>query len=758
MKTAKKAKLRHLKKLKRKIRRKQRFALMVLTVLIMALFGRTAYIYVVHGEDFERRAVRQQVTERGVDLTITPNRGSIVDRNGQPLAVSNVVYNVILDVRLLFEEYNENNNKVQEDTVNAIYEVLGIEKDRIWGYIMENPETGTAMRDTHYLVLERMVSRQTANELIDFYPAPTHVWLEEDTLRSYPNGASTGPLVGFLRGDDSHWGLERSFNDALSGEPGRRVRLFNAQGVPITAEHRPTPGHTIVTTLDLSLQRKAVEIAQRYGQGHRAQSAQVLVMNPNTGAILAMAQYPTFDPNDPGNLELINSVALREAMGRLEGEELTNALFGLWGNHATSRSFEPGSTFKAIIGAAAMEEGLVGPNEVFFCSGSSRVLGETIHCFVRTGHGSINVVDGVARSCNPVFMEIGSRLGRQRFYDYLRDFGIGQTTGIDLHGESSFFPLTYSVSQLNPVEIATSSIGQGFNISAIQLTNAFAAVINGGYLMQPHLVAQVVDADNNIVSETTGVVRRNLLSRETSDFWRTAMIETMSPQTRGTGVGARIEGFSIGGKTGTGEQGTRLDNEYVVSFLGYLPAHDPQYLVLVLIDRPAGGESAIRGVISAMLREMMEYIIISGGILPEGVTEDPRQSISVLVENYVGGTLVDASRRLAEKGLRFETVGNGGTVINQQPLVGAQMPQGSRVLLYMSNDSGEDLVPVPDVRGMTIQEAMSALRQVGLSFTILETPTNNTRSVLLEDETIVVGQQPTNGNRVPVDSEVTLIF
>ena len=760
---------------------KQKLILATFLTAMLGLFLNMIYITVVHGDEWERNAIRQQATHNGVDRILNPNRGNIVDRNGQVLATSVTVYNIILDVRDLFA--NES-RETQERVIETLYNMLGIPQERVWGYLEPNPENPERpMRDTHYLVLQRQVPRALARDLmaeLNQNPQLERVWLEADTLRTYPHGGFVGPLVGFVRGDNSSWGLERQYNEELTGVPGRVVRMFDENGNAFTRQISPRAGYTLVTTIDLTIQQFAVEAAREHGSIHNTQSASVLVMNPNTGEVLAMAQYPTFDPNNPFDIDLINSETARAVLSEVPEDRLMSELFDIWANHTIWRSWEPGSIFKPIVAAAAMEEGLLFENETFFCTGFQVVAGTRIGCWsgpIMGGHGLMTLSESMAVSCNSTIMQIAERMGRNLFYKYKMDFGVGQLTGIDLHGEFSVAPLTYSLAQLNPVELATSAMGQGFNMTPIQSINSFAAVINGGNLMQPYIVSQIVDAHDNVVFETSPTVKRRVISQETSDFWREEMVQTFADhgpgRHSGTGRHARIDGFAIGGKTGTAQQGDRVSGEYVLSFLSYFPADNPQYVVMVVLDRP---DPFIQGVTTPqpMLRQVMENIIRHRAIPPENLSNTVGIGMgnsTVLVEDYVGRTLNETTRALQSKGLVFEVIGNGSTIMSQQPLHGSRVAPGSRIFLYLSEDGlGDDLTLIPDVRGMTVTQARETLRIADLTYLIIELEEDETEEADDDEaqaapqhhranrtEQIVLTQMPAAGIRVSESTEITLV-
>lgn len=737
----------------KKRNRKQKFLFSFFMIVMIGLFLRTAYIYVTYGHEYQQIAIRQQVygRRRHVDRTINPNRGSIVDRNGQVLAISHTVYNIFADIRRL----SQASEREVERTLEALYEVLGIDKNRMLEYIEINPQTNRPNRDTYFLILERQVPPLTESSLREHNLL--HIHSEEDTLRVYPSGETVSSIIGFLSGDNNHWGLENSYNHFLTGTPGREVRMFNENGVVATNEFRPLTGYTLVTTLDLRLMQTAMEIAQVYGSNYHANTAQVLIMNPNTGEILAMAQYPSFNSNAPFNLNYINSERVREEIYETEENLRLNRLFGVWANLAISHSFEPGSIFKPMVHAAALEEGLTYPGQLFFCPGFHYVAGYYMPCWNEFGCGTLTLEQSMSISCNIVSMVLAERLGRDRLYTYMRDFGVGQTTGIDLSGEASVMALTYSRQQLNPVEIATSSFGQGFNMTSLQTITAFSAVINGGNVLIPYLVSQVTNGDN-IVTQNTPTVRRNVISLETSQFWRDSMVGTLEWY-RGTGRIATIDGYRIGGKTGTAQQGERIEGgDLVFSFIGYLPANDPQYVVMVTLDRPQSPNAGTASV-SRMLRDVMEAIILQRGVRPYGAENLP-QSPLVNVEDYTGLYLIEVATRLQEKGLSFSTVGSGGRVVNQQPLQGSTVARGTQILLYLSDEGYQGaLVQVPDLNGMEVQLAIEILQALNLSYNVLfledEEGTEPSEEELLQG---TVGNHfPNTGTRVPLGTEITII-
>lgn len=743
---------------------KLRFMLAVFLVGIVFLIFQTVQIYIAHADEFAQITMRQQVYGRRghTDRVITPNRGSIVDRNGQAMAVSHTVYNIFMDVRLLAaaadtERVLPGGERTTELalTTDVLYQLFGIDPERIRTYTAINPETERPNRDTHFLILERGVDPLREAQLMNF--GLLHVHSEEDTLRTYPAGATTASIVGFLSGDGSHWGMERMYDHFLTGTPGRLVRMFNEVGAVVTNQFPSTTGYTLVTTLDLGLQQSAHDIAMTFGSTYNAYNAQVIVMDPNTGEILAMAQYPSFNNNNPFNVNYINSARVQAELYDVTDYERTEALFSVWGNRAIAHSFEPGSIFKPIIHAAALEEGETYPGEQFFCPGFMIVAGQRINCWNVHGHGHLTLEQSMAISCNVVSMILGARLGRDRMYDYLRDFGVGQLTGIDIGGEASAFNVTISRHQFNPVEIAVASFGQGFNMTAMQSMVAFGAVINGGNVVVPYLLSQVTDGEH-IVYENTPTIRRNVISQSTSDMWREAMVGTIEWD-RGTARAAHVEGYLIGAKTGTAQWGNREADTFVRSTIAYLPAENPRYMVMVHLDRPTPDPGSAP--MHRMLRYMLEEVITQRGIHPDGIN-DAMTSPLVVLDDYRGLNFVDATTRLAQKGLLAEHIGNGSVVYVQAPLPGEVVPRGTTVILHITSaEHAQSLVTIPNLVNMPPAQAMSVLLGLNLTYTLFPARPDIDVETILADTTgtaMVVSQGTQAGSSISEGSAIVLLL
>ena len=709
----------HREKKARKTRiHKLRVAGFGFTLLLLLLFGRISYIKMVHGETYERIALANQYNRNNLESVINPNRGNIVDRNNQTLAVSYTVYNIILDIRMLVNESAD----VQAHTVEVLHRHLGIPEYELRNLLFVDVD-GKPIRNTRYHILKTEVPRSVRNDLMD--ERPRFVYDEMATMRDYVHGNVASQIIGFIRGD-SRWGLEAFYEHEMSGQEGRTIRYFDSRGNPMVEQKDPIDGYTLVTTLDTNIQRICEEAALAVGLEYDAQNTLVAAMNPMTGELLAMAQYPTFDLNVPDNkTRFTNYRVTVDEMGNLiepDASDNFDSLFAVWKNYGIATTFEPGSTFKAMVVAAALEERVISRHDTFHCGGYIQLYDQTIPCWIYqyggSTHGQLTLTEVLSHSCNMGMIAIAQKMGRDSFHKYRQDFGFGEVTGIDLPGEVSARHLIHSLGRMGPVEVAAASIGQGFNATAMQVMTAFGAVINGGDLMRPYVVSQVVDRNGVIVKENRPTVMRKVVSQDTSKFMRDAMVQTLHEG--GTGQNAHIMGYNIGGKTGTGQQGRKGeggDDEHVLSFIAYLPSENPDIMVMVLIDRPS---TFIQGTTSPVptLQSVLQRIITYKAIPPAGVESGMTGVLnnSITIEDYIGGRLRDVSRSLNAKDIDFESVGNGDRIINQSPKPG-QIGDADTLLILYLGESGDDvdLVLLPNVRNASIETATSILQNAGFA-------------------------------------------
>lgn len=555
----------------------------VLCILFVALIFRLMYIEYTSGEKYEKIVLSQQE----YDSTIIPyKRGDIVDSKGTVLATSVDVYNVILDSKVL----HANEEKISSTIAYLTQCFPEITADQVNQKITDNP-------DREYTVLAKHVSyeEKAAFEALmngeDTKDQIAGIWFEKEYTRTYPYNSLASAMIGFANATTGVIGLENQYNDTLNGTNGRSYGYLNADSNLEQTVIEPDNGYSLVTTIDTNIQ-SIVESAilqaneemkqETEGQATGSYNTAVLVMDPQNGDVLAMASYPNFDLNNPKDL---SAYFTEEELAGMSDEDKMNQLNKLWQNYTISNTFEPGSTFKPFTEAMGLDSGSLRGDETYICDGSEWVSGHEIHCVNRSGHGTEDLRGALRDSCNDALMQMVRAIGPANFAKYSREYGFGQKTGIDLPGEASTASLIFSEEQLAQTEsnLAVSSFGQGFNVTMIQLASSFCSLINGGNIYQPHVVKKIVDGSGNTVQEISPVVTKETVSQEVSDTLRDYMYTVVS---EGTGAKAAVEGYAIGGKTGTAEKVPRGSGNYVVSFIGFAPVDDPQVVVYVVVDEP----------------------------------------------------------------------------------------------------------------------------------------------------------------------------
>ena len=571
------------KKLLRRMHNKLYIVFGVLCILFVALIFRLMYIEYTSGEKYEKIVLSQQE----YDSTIIPyKRGDIVDSKGTVLATSVDVYNVILDSKVL----HANEEKISSTIAYLTQCFPEITADQVNQEITDNP-------DREYTVLAKHVSyeEKAAFEALmngeDTKDQIAGIWFEKEYTRTYPYNSLASAMIGFANATTGVIGLENQYNDTLNGTNGRSYGYLNADSNLEQTVIEPDNGYSLVTTIDTNIQ-SIVESAilqaneemkqETEGQATGSNNTAVLVMDPQNGDVLAMASYPNFDLNNPKDL---SAYFTEEELAGMSDEDKMNQLNKLWQNYTISNTFEPGSTFKPFTEAMGLDSGSLRGDETYICDGSEWVSGHEIHCVNRSGHGTEDLRRALRDSCNDALMQMVRAIGPANFAKYSREYGFGQKTGIDLPGEASTASLIFSEEQLAQTEsnLAVSSFGQGFNVTMIQLASSFCSLINGGNIYQPHVVKKIVNGSGNTVQEISPVVTKETVSQEVSDTLRDYMYTVVS---EGAGAKAAVEGYAIGGKTGTAEKVPRGSGNYVVSFIGFAPVDDPQVVVYVVVDEP----------------------------------------------------------------------------------------------------------------------------------------------------------------------------
>ena len=587
----------------------QRKLVMLFMAVILAfvvLMGRIAYINLSRGSSYTRVVLDQQNYDSRV---IAFKRGDIVDRNGTKIATSKRVYNVILDVHVMTdkEEYIEPTKAVLE-------ECFGIDGATIDALIAENP-------DSRYEILKKGIDYNTAQqfEAIDEddekYPNVKGIWLEDDYTRTYPYGSLASDVIGFTySGNQGANGIESAYNSILNGTDGREYGYFDSESALERTVKPAKNGNTVVTTIDVTLQSIVEKCIIEYNQGLASddnpgsKNTAVMIMNPNTGEILAEASYPNYDLNDPRDLSLLYT---DEQWDKMSEEEQLDAMNSLWRNFCVSDAFEPGSTMKPFTVAAGLETGKLKGDETYYCGGSKNVSGTPVSCANRDGHGTETMQDAMAYSCNVALMDMALVIGAEDFCRYQHIFGFGEYTGIDLPGEASTAGLLYSAENMMDVDLATNSFGQNFNVTMTQMMSAFCSLINGGYYYEPHVVKQIQDENGNVIETKDPVLLRKTVSAETSDQVKQYMKAVVD---YGTGANVEVEGYEMGAKTGTAEKLPRGNGKYLLSYICFAPVKNPEVAVYVVVDEPNTDNQSNSIYVQELTQDILEEVFPYLGI------------------------------------------------------------------------------------------------------------------------------------------------
>lgn len=691
---------------------------LTLLVLLIFLFGvlvcRIAYLTTARSAELTSRGVRQWTREG----TVYARRGNILDTNGQTLVMSATAYIVSVEP-----------GKVQDVQAfaRAISPILGLSEEKV--------AEKASQRGKSSVTLKRQVSRETADQLrqlkqskdAETAAAASALLFDEDVRRVYLRGAFLTQTLGLVNVDGvGQSGLEQQYETLLRGEAGRSMRSVDGKARPIYDSGNlyiePQDGSTIRLTIDATIQEIVEKAMRECYEVNKAQAVHALVMDVYTGAMLAMCSKPDYDPNDPPREQL-------------------DALQSLMRIRLISDSYEPGSTFKILTAAAALDSGVTTPEDGFYCSGKIKVDGDTIKCW-GSPHKAETMAQALQNSCNPVFVELALRMGAQRFYQYLHAFGLGSKTNIDLQGEES--GILIPVNSVKNVDLARIGFGQSVAVTPIQMLTAACSVLNGGRLMRPYLLKEAVSPDGTVLYRTSPKVVSTPISEETSLTMRKLLEDVVAV---GGAKNARIPGYRIGGKTGTAQvykDGRIVRNVHIGSFLGFAPADDPRIALLVIVDEADtpvdyGGTTA-----APFARQILEDVLPYLGYQPdEGEDSEPVQ-----VPDVTGQPLWEARRTLSSMGLKVLDDGGSGSVTAQMPSAGATLRNGGQMMLYTYDEAlpeTETLVCVPDVSGKSIASAASLLRQRGLEMEI-------------DGSGFAVSQEPAAGSFLAPDSVVLVHF
>lgn len=589
----------------------QRKLVMLFAAIVLAfvfLVGRITYINAASGDKYTKLVLDQQ--QYG-SRTIPFKRGDIVDRNGTKIATSERIYNVILDMKVMLskEEYIE-------PTIQVLEDCFGIAEEDVRTLMDKNP-TG------RYNILKKGVDYATAQKFnkiesdSEKYPNVKGIWLEEDYVRKYPYNTLASDVIGFtVDGNVGSNGIEASYNSILNGTDGREYGYQDESTSFEQTVKEPENGQTVMSTIDLQVQSIVEKHILEFNEEHKNQAREgegsldtaVIVMNPQNGEILAEASYPNYDLNNPRDLTKYYTEEQIEAMS---DEEKLDTLNSLWNNFCVSDTYEPGSTFKPFVISAGLETGVLTGEESYTCGGVLHVGDHDIHCSNRDGHGTQTLKRALENSCNVALMQIGESMGAEEFTRYQELFGFGEMTGIDLPGEASTEGLLYEAENMDAASLATNAFGQNFNVTMTQFVASFCSLVNGGNYYEPHVVKQIQDENGNVTETKDPVLVRKTISKETSDIIKDYMYGVVE---EGTGKSAAVEGYAIGGKTGTAEKLPRRNGKYLVSFIGYAPQENPQVVVYVVVNEPNAQGQANSGFATELASKIMGEIFPYLGI------------------------------------------------------------------------------------------------------------------------------------------------
>lgn len=693
----------------------------------------------VKGSELSRAAIEQQTR----DKTINSKRGSILDRNGNVLAASVSVETVTAAP----VEVQKNDMSVEEIS-RGLAEILGEEYETVYKKLSQK---------VAYVVVKKRLEKQDADKVRKFVSDNdlSGFTLVSDTKRYYPYDNLASHVLGFTGTDNQGLaGIEREYDSYLKGMAGRLITAKDASGGEMPFDYEklvdPEDGLDLVLTIDENIQRITEKyLEQAVEENSLGNGACAIVMEVKTGDILAMSTKPDFNLNDP--FVVTDPEVLEEIQTYTEGEErnkkYSEELERMWRNKAVVDTYEPGSTFKIFTSAMALEENLVSTNDTFYCSGVTHVGNYNIHCWKGGGHGLQTFAKAVQNSCNPAFIEIGSRVGTEKFYSYMSGLGFRESTGIDLPGEA--VGLMNDFAHFNEVELATSSFGQGFTITPMQMITAVNAVANNGMMIKPHLVKKLVDSDGNVVKEYGAENIRQIVSESTSKKLREILESVVS---EGSGSGAYIKGFRVGGKTGTSEKIPRGNGKYVASFVCMAPADDPEIVCLVMLDEP-NGASHFGGVIATpvarnIMEETLEYLSVE-----PSYTAEELATMETTVPNLNGMTLDQAKQALANAKLRYSIDGAGETVLNQLPKFGVKVNQQSTVMLYTEEKMTTTTTVVPNLLNMNVNQVATLISNAKLNLDI-----QGAGSTTSSEAVISYKQSVEAGTTVEIGTTVTVEF
>ena len=674
------------------------------------LVGRLIYLQIIKYEDYRRLVIEQMVQE----TSISASRGAITDRNGVVLATNYTTERIFIDPSAMVDEEGKFSDEIRKLVATGLSEILGVEYDFVYGEALK-----TKYKDR---TIKKNVEKAVANEVREFMLENdiTCIHFAETATRVYPFSSLASHVIGFCGTDGGLYGLEYQYDSVLKGQSGKIVSAEDPYGNSMSYDYEmyidASNGANIKTTLDYKIQSILEKYLEEAAIESGCQSrACGIIMNPNTGEVYAMATYPYYDLNDPYSLPAYYD-ALVQGYAEQYGEDtdeykkaVSALLITTWNNKCVTDTYEPGSTAKIITTSIAIEENLAKTTETFSCTGRYKVSGWTIKCHKTSGHGTLTFAGGLQQSCNPIMMQLSERIGISTYAEYFRAFGLTEKTGIDLPGEAS--PIYKTESELTMLDLAVYSFGQRFNVTSMELISAVAAVANGGTLVTPHMVKEIVDDDGNVLATFGTNEVRQVISEETAQTISEILAEGVA--TNGGAKNAYVKGYSVAAKTGTSEKGTT--SARICSTIAYAPYYAPEVICLLIVDEPTigsiYGSTVAAPYVSKILGEVLPYL----GVEPQ-YTDAELASMAISVSNYRGMSLDQAKSLIESAGLKYEVVGSGTSVVNQIPASSSRMSkENGKIFLYTEETEENRDAIVPDVSGMTAEKANKALTDAGLN-------------------------------------------
>ena len=701
------------------------------------LFG----LMVVDAEEYQAKALSEQLK----DITIEPKRGAIYDRNMNYLATSSTAWTIYISPNDIA------NDEERDLVVNGLSEILGIDAETIREKTLKNNQ---------YEIIKRQVEKPQTDEVrayISEHGLGSTIGISETTKRYYPNDNLASAVLGFVGSENQGlYGLESQYDSVLQGVSGRIIASKNAKGedMPFTYQKiiEAQEGNSLVLTIDSTIQYYVENaLSKAVIDNNVQQRGCAIAMNVNTGEILAMATKPDFNPNEPFTIYDAEEAARIETLtGEEKSKAISEAQYKQWRNKAITEVYYPGSVFKIVTGSAAIEEGVVNANSTFDCSGSIKIADTIFKCHKRSGHGHQNLMEVFQNSCNPAFILMGQGLGSETFFKYFKAYGLTEKTGIDLPGEE--MSIYYTAEQMGPVELASESFGQTINLTPIQLITAIAAAVNGGYLVQPHVVKQIIDSDGNVVENIEPEVKRQVISEETSLFMRELLENVV---TNGSGKNAYVAGYRVGGKTGTSQK-QNLKNEdgsitkYISSFCGIAPADDPEIAIIVLLDEANVanyyGSAIAAPVVGQIFEEVLPYMDIEAVY-----TEEELAEMDIKVPDVQGKSVTEAENAIKAAGLNATVIGDGDTVQKQVPAAQQSISKGGTVVIYTGDPLEQSMTEVPNFINMTPAQVNNAAAKAKINVKYSGTGVSGSQLLAYQ-------QSVESGTKVEAGTTITVYF